>query len=53
MESKEKHQASAPLESGNMIWVLQQDFLEGAPVQDAVRDLLQPVANPLHDSDIE
>lgn len=43
---------SSPVEPGNMLWLIQRDFLEGKTVQDMVSEALQPVANPYEDQDI-
>ena len=44
---------NGPLESANMLWLIQRDFLQGKSVQAMVAEALQPVANPGHDPDIE
>ena len=44
---------NGPLESANMLWLIQRDFLQGKTVQAMVAEALQPVANPGHDTDIE
>jgi len=43
---------SSPVEPGNMLWLIQRDFLEGKTVQDMVSEALLPVANPYEDQDI-
>lgn len=43
---------SSPVEPGNMLWLIQRDFLEGKTVQDMVSEALMPVANPYEDQDI-
>ena len=43
---------SSPVEPGNMLWLIQRDFLEGKTVQAMVSEALQPVPNPEQDQDI-
>ena len=43
---------SSPVEPGNMLWLIQRDFLEGKTVQTMVSEALQPVPNPEQDQDI-
>lgn len=43
---------SSPVEAGNMLWLIQRDFLEGKTVQQMVSEALLPVANPFEDQDI-
>lgn len=42
-----------PVEPGNMLWLIQRDFLQGKSVQDMVYEALRPVQNPLADKDID
>ena len=42
----------SPVEAGNMLWLIQRDFLEGKTVQQMVSEALLPVANPFEDQDI-
>jgi len=41
-----------PVEPGNMLWLIQRDFLQGKSVQKLVDEALAPVANPINDKDI-
>ena len=43
----------APLAPANMLWLIQRDFLEGKTVQAMVKEALEPVPNPEHDTDID
>lgn len=43
---------SAAVEPGNMLWLIQRDFLEGKTVQAMVKEALAPVTNPHGDHDI-
>jgi len=40
------------VEPGNMLWLIQRDFLEGKSVEAMVKESLAPVANPHGDRDI-
>ena len=40
------------VEPGNMLWLIQRDFLEGKSVEVMVKESLAPVANPHGDRDI-
>ena len=46
-------EGTAPMDTANMLWLIQRDFLEGQPVQQMLAAALQPVANPSNDADIE
>ena len=41
-----------PVEPGNMLWLIQRDFLQGKSVQKLVDEALAPVLNPNNDKDI-
>ncbi|GMH33914.1 hypothetical protein BSKO_01748 [Bryopsis sp. KO-2023] len=41
-----------PVEPGNMLWLIQRDFLEGKTVDQMVKDALAPVENAYGDKDI-
>lgn len=43
----------APLAPATMLWLIQRDFLEGKTVQAMVKEALEQVPNPNHDSDID
>ena len=43
----------AAVEPGNMLWLIQRDFLEGKTVGQMVAEALQPVDNPANDPDID
>lgn len=42
-----------PFEPGNMLWLIQRDFLEGKTVQEMLSSALAPVANTFADKDID
>lgn len=42
-----------PVEPGNMLWLIQRDFLQGKSVDEMLWDALQPVTNPKGDKDID
>ena len=43
---------STAVEPGNMLWLIQRDFLEGKTVDAMVKEALAPVTNPHGDHDI-
>ena len=43
---------STAVEPGNMLWLIQRDFLEGKTVDAMVKEALAPVTNPHADHDI-
>lgn len=45
--------ARLPFEPGNMLWLIQRDFLEGKTVQEMLNTALAPVPNTFADKDID